>query len=124
MSVPELDGITAAKETPIVTLKHVPIEERYLSIVTRLLTKHGATLTEADEAPPPNIEDNDAKMYTATFPPGTVRANGMIIHRSVSFLLLFPDGYHLHGAELWPIGLHESDTCINVFTISSADVKK
>jgi hypothetical protein len=50
-----------------------------------------------------------------------VRTDGIIIRRSLPFLLIFPDKYQLHGAELWPIGLRESDTCINVFMITSED---
>jgi hypothetical protein len=102
---------------PITSMKRVPIGAAFLAIMTRILTAHGATLAETPEPPPAGMED-DVKMYTLTFPPGTRRSDELMMRRSQPFVILFPDGYQLHGAELWPISSSSSDRCINGFALS------
>ena len=103
------------------SLAHVPIIPAYRDLLTRLLAEHGATLMETGVAPPKNV-DASARMYTVTFPPGTVQVDGIVFCRSFPFVIHFPDGYALHGAQLWPITQHEGDFYIHALYLSDAEV--
>jgi hypothetical protein len=119
----ELDGITQAREIPITTLDAVPIEPACLQIMLRILTQHGARLTETGAAPPQNIEQT-ARMYRVTFPPGTTRVNGLRMQQSVPFVISYPDGYVQHGTELWPATLRMDDPHINALYFTATEVKQ
>jgi hypothetical protein len=112
MAEPEWDGREQAREHPLTTLTRVPIVPAHLALMTRVLTEHGATLTEAEDTVPGTI-DPTASMYTVTFPPGTVRVDGIMIHRTFPFVIYFPDKYFLHGARLYPITLRRDDPYIH-----------
>ncbi|HEY0756867.1 MAG TPA: hypothetical protein VGD98_23140 [Ktedonobacteraceae bacterium] len=111
------------QEILITTLDAVPISPMYLEVMTRILSEHGAILAET-EAPPPRNVDPTVSMYTVTFPPGTMRLNGMLIHRSFPFELQFPDGYRLNGAQLWPITLREDEQPIHALFLAACEVEQ
>ncbi len=41
--------------------------------------------------------------YTIDFPAGTTLEYGYRLHRTASLKIVFPDGYELFGAEMYPI---------------------
>ncbi len=111
-----------ARGMPLATLDAVPILPAYVALMTRILAEHGAALTETGDAPPQNV-DSAARMYMVTFPPGTMRVDGMVFHRSFPFVIHFPDGYTLNGAQLWPIMLREDDPHIHALFLAETEVK-
>ena len=122
MSAP---GRDAKGGVSITTLMHVPIDNRFFFLVNNILRAHGASLAETQDEPlPPGATRGTTKMYTVTFPPGTLRENGLVMRRSVPFEIRFPDAFRLHGAELWPLHLHDQDTCINVFSFPRDVMRK
>lgn len=122
MNDPQQEGRQACGVL-IARLERVPISAMYLAVVKRVLEAHGAVLVETGDELPVGVEE-DARMYKVRFPPGTTRINGLVMHRSVPFELVFPDGYHLHGAELWPIALRESDRCLNGLMFAPEDLRE
>jgi hypothetical protein len=94
----EGNGMGHAQKVALTTLKRVPISQLFVNAMTRVLTDHGATLAETRDYPQ---FDPPYKEYTITFPAGTVQAFGMSLMHSSPFVILFPDGYELHGKELW-----------------------
>lgn len=112
-----------ARGVLIASLDRVPISAAYLAVVKRVLEAHGATLVETADALPAGME-GDVLMYQVRFPGGTTRINGLVMIRSVPFELVFPDGYCLHGAELWPLTLRESDNCLNGLMLAPEDVEE
>jgi len=99
------------QEHPLTTLEQVPMNVQFISQMSKVLTAHGATLTETKDHP-----DADApyKEYTIVFPPGTRRSFGLTMMRSRYFVILFPDGYELRGGELWPLERRDGDTATTI----------
>lgn len=120
MDEPELNGIEQAREYPLTTLKQIPISQPYINVMTQILTEHGATLTETKDYP---IGEHSYKEYTVTFPSGTCRSFGLQMMRTRPFIILFPDGYQLHGAELWPLFRREGDQATTIFYLPASSVK-
>lgn len=107
----ERAGMKQAQTYPLETLKQVPISEPYIALMTRVLTEHRAILTETRAYPD---AERPYKEYTLTFPPGTVISFGLRMMRSRHFSILFPDGFRLHGGELWPLWQAEGDTATTI----------
>ena len=120
MTEPELNGKELAREYPLTVLKDIPIGQPYIEAMTRILTEHGATLTETHNSPDP---EQPYKVYTITFPQGTVRSFGIQMMRSRYFLILFPDGFQLRGGELWPLYRREGDQATTVLHLPESALK-
>lgn len=107
---------------PLLVLERVPILPRYVALMQYLLLAHGSTLIETGEPLPTHV-DPAARMYTVTFPPGTIRVNRMRITRTVVFAIQFPDGYRLQGARLYPITIRKDDCFIHGLFPAQAEIQ-
>jgi len=69
----------------------------YVAPMLRLLTAHGATAQELQDETWVNDEGQleGYKRFLLTFPEGTLYVEGMVLFRSMSFHLRFPDGFRL-----------------------------
>jgi hypothetical protein len=111
MAKQEKEGKMLTAEQPLTRLEQVPMSKQFIPIMSALLTKHGASLTETMDYP---TFDPPYKEFTITFPPGTVRSFGLTMMRSRYFVITFPDGYELHGGEMWPLARKEHDRATTI----------
>jgi hypothetical protein len=105
----------------LTTLAQVPISAPFIPIMSKVLIKHGASLTETKDCP---TFDPPYKEYTIAFPPGTVRSFGLTMMRSRYFVITFPDGYELHGGEMWPLNRQDGDRALTVLHLPQKQGKK
>jgi hypothetical protein len=125
-----MDNVEANQKEPtntntfsFTTLKHIPISVTHLKAITQVLTEHGATLKETRDFP--NSDPAQAyKEFTITFPAGTIRSFGLRMRRSCPFVIRFPDGYHLHVGELWPLWETANDTSTTVLYLPQEQQQK
>lgn len=110
------DEDMGADGTPLSRLECVPIDVLYIGRVMEILSKHGASAIETKDCTTPTLFGacKGHKEFTIIFPQGTLRQNGLVMQRSVPFIIVFPGGYRLHAAELWPLFCREDDRAITV----------
>lgn len=99
MSLHESRATFQAPREMLTRLSDVPVDTQHVKHLNELLVAHGATVTPVLVKP----EEATRAYYLCTidFPEGTYREYGMMLLRSSPFIIYFPDGYGLHGAELY-----------------------
>lgn len=101
MSAYESRATFQASREKLTRLTNVPVDTQYRKCLTDLLVSHGAKV--ACSLVKPEGEARTYYLCTIDFPEGTYREYGMILLRSSPFTIYFPDGYELHGTELYRV---------------------
>jgi hypothetical protein len=72
-----------------------------------LLNRHGATVQQLDcitytaKLPGGKTQERPASNHLISFPPGSLRYDGLVLGSSADFCIVFPDGFELNGVEQW-----------------------
>ena len=103
---------------PLQKLDDVPVDREYAERLTSLLKTHGAMVNErytrAYVRRGQCLKDAQAEYsgYTIIFPAGTERAYKLRMRTTAPFVIYFPDGFELHGAEVSPTSIRDKPTII------------
>lgn len=96
---------------PLRRMEEVPVDQQYTDQLSALLEAHGATIskqyTKTYKRRGQQWEEVQSEYigYAITFPDGTERAYKLRMLTTAPFVIYFPDGFELHGAEVSPISV-------------------
>lgn len=85
----------------LVQLTGIPVDLAFTKRLIKLLEAHGAqvTRTHTKQASSADGQMRTYHEYTIDFPAGTQREDGLMLYRSLPFIIYFPDGYKLPAVE-------------------------
>ena len=112
------DLVLQTTRRPLQKLDDVPVDREYAERLTSLLKAHGATVSEqyvkTYERRGQCLKDAQAEYsgYMIVFPAGTERAYKLRMHTTAPFVIYFPDGFELHGAEVSRVSIGDKPTII------------
>ena len=99
-------------------LAEVPVDQEFAERLTALLEAHGATVSrqytrryERRDQEATELQGEYAG-YFINFPDGTERAYKLRMRTTAPFVIYFPDGFELHGAEVSPSSIRDKPTII------------
>lgn len=99
-------------------LAAVPVDREFAERLTALLAAHGATVSrqytrryERRDQEATEIQTEYAE-YFINFPDGTERAYKLRMRTTAPFVIYFPDGFELHGAEVSRSSIRDKPTII------------